>query len=108
MLDARARFPKSLRLPTPTEAARGIAVAYATANFAVYRAVVERLAPTDRFRMETQFGAFEMSRREFETAFPSIIATASYLTGSPSMPGRCYFVQGPPPAGASAFLASGG
>lgn len=102
-LDPRATFPISLRLPTPEEAARGIVIAYATANFTVYRAVIERLAPTERFRMETQLGVFEMSRREFETTFASIAATASYRTGSPSMPGRCYYVQGPPPAGASVF-----
>lgn len=106
-VDPRATFPKTLRLPAPEEAARGIVIAYATANFTVYRAVIERLAPTERFRMETQFGAFEMSRREFETAFAAITATASYRTGSLSMAGRCYYVQGPPPPGASAFLASG-
>jgi hypothetical protein len=103
-IDPRATFPRTLRLPSPDEAARGIAIAYATANFTVYRAVVERLRPAERFRMETQFGAFEMSRAEFEQAFPGIVASASYATGSDSMPGRCYYVQGPPPTGAERFL----
>ena len=106
-LDSRATFPRTLRLPAPDEAARGIVIAYATANFTVYRAVVERLGMTERFRMETQFGAYEMSRAEFETAFPSIAACASYLTGSASMPGKCYYVQGPPPIGSDRFLVEG-
>jgi hypothetical protein len=102
--DHRATFPRTLRLPSPDEVSRGVVIAYATANFAVYRAVVERLAPAERFRMETQFGPFEMSRTEFETTFPWIVSSASYATGSPSMPGRCYYVQGPPPSDAWAYL----
>lgn len=99
-----ATVPRTLRGPTVEEARRGIVVAYAPANFAVYRAVIERLQPFERFRMETQHGVFEMSRAEFEGEFGWIIATASYATGSPSMPGRCYYVQGPPPPGADRFL----
>lgn len=106
-IDPRACFPRTLRAPAPEEEARGIAVAYATANFAVCRAVVERLRPSERFRVETQFGAFEMSRSEFETAFTGIVESASYSTGSPSMPGKCYFVQGPPPAAAWQFAVDG-
>jgi len=104
-LDQRATFPRSLRMPTGEESRRGVVVAYATANFAVYRAVVERLAPAERFRLETQFGPFEISRAEFEREFAWITESASYATGSPSMPGRCYYVQGPPPAAAWAFAA---
>jgi hypothetical protein len=103
-VDPRATFPNTLRLPAREEAARGVAIAYATTNFAVYRAIIERLGPTERFRMETQFGVFEISRREFETTFAAIAATPSYRTGAPSMPGRCYYVQGPPPAGSAVFL----
>jgi hypothetical protein len=106
-LDRRATFPRSLRLPTDEESRRGVVVAYATANFAVYRAVVERLAPAERFRIETQFGPFEISRAEFEREFVWIAESASYATGSPSMPGRCYYVQGPPPAAAWAFAVPG-
>lgn len=99
----RATFPRTLRTPTPDEGGRGIVIAYAPANFAVYRAVVERLSPDERFRMETQHGVFEMSRAEFESAFAWILSTESYRSGSPSMPGRCYYVQGPPPPGAERF-----
>ena len=99
----RATFPRSLRASTQAERQRGIVVAYAPANFAVYRAVIERMQPDERFRMETQHGAFEMSRAEFEREFAWILATDSYRTGSASMPGRCYYVQGPPPAGADRF-----
>ncbi len=106
-LDSRATFPRTLRLPAPDEAERGVVIAYATANFTVYRAVVERLGMTERFRMETQFGTYEMSRAEFETTFPSIAASASFRTGSPSMPGKCYYVQGPPPIGSDRFLVEG-
>jgi hypothetical protein len=106
-LDPRATFPRALRAPTPVESQRGVVIAYDTANFAVYRAIVERLAPTERFRVETQFGAFEISRAEFERAFSLIVASASYATGSPSMPGRCYYVQGPPPPAAWEFAVPG-
>jgi hypothetical protein len=106
-LDRRATLPRSLRLPTDEESCRGVVVAYSTANFAVYRAVVERLAPAERFRVETQFGPFEISRSEFERAFGWIVESASYATGSASMPGRCYYVQGPPPTAAWAFVAPG-
>jgi hypothetical protein len=102
-VDPRATFPRTLRAPTLDESRRGVMIAYATANFAVYRALVERLAPAEQFRVETQFGPFELSRAEFERAFSSIVESASYSTGSPSMPGRCYFVQGPPPVAAWQF-----
>jgi hypothetical protein len=99
-----ATFPRSLRLPTPGEVARGIAIAYATANFTVYRGVVDRLRPAERFRVETQFGAYEMTRAQLEDAFPRIVASRSYRTGSDSMPNKCYYVVGPPPAAAAQFL----
>ena len=57
----RATVPRTIREPTPDEHRRGVAIAYATANFAVYRAIVERLRPGERLRMETQFGAYEFS-----------------------------------------------
>ncbi len=98
-----ATFPRTLRLPTPAETARGIAIAYSTANFTVYRAVVDRLRPGERFRVETQFGAYEIPRQGFETAFPGIVSSSSYRTGSDSMPNRCYYVVGPPPAAGQQF-----
>ena len=95
---ATATFPRTLRLPTPEEMTRGLVVAYAPANFTVYRAVIERLRADDRFRMETQVGDYEMSRAEFEDTFWSIV-TASYRTGSDSMPGRCYSFRDRRPTG---------
>jgi hypothetical protein len=98
-----ATFPSTLRLPMADEAAAGVAVAYEVSNFAVYRAVVERLRSGERFRMETSFGTYVLTREEFEENFPNIVRSASYSTGSPSMPGRCYYVVGPPPAAAARF-----
>ena len=98
-----ATVPRTLRLPTPDEKSRSIVIAWAPANFAVYRAVIDRLQPNERFRMETQFGAYEMSAAEFQAAFESIVRSASYQTGPPSQHGRCYYVVGPPPRAASAF-----
>lgn len=54
--------------------------------------------------METSLGTYVMSRSDFEAGFPGIAASASYRTGSPSMPDRCYYVVGTPPAAASRFL----
>ena len=99
----RARLPRTLRLPTPEERAHGIAIAYASRNFCVYRALVERLRDGELFRMETQFGAFEMSRVQFEHFFPGIVASTSYRVGPPSDPESCYYVVGPPPGAAYQF-----
>ena len=79
-VDPLATFPRTLRAPTPDESRRGVVIAYATANFTVYRALVERLAPAERFRVETQFGPFELSRAEFERAFSSIVEFRDLLT----------------------------
>ena len=98
-----ATFLETLRLPTPDERAEGVAIAYRTANFAVYRAVVDRLRTGERFRMETNFDTYVMSRSDLDETFPNIVASRSYSTGAPSMPGRCYYVVGPPPAAAARF-----
>ena len=92
-----ARFPRTMRAATPDESQRGVVVGYSTANWTVYRAVVERLGPNERFHMETQFGPFEMSRQELEESFPGVVHSESYRTGPPSQPNSCYYVQGPPP-----------
>lgn len=107
-VDSRATFPRTLRLPSPDEAARGVAIAYAGANFCVYRAVVDRLRDGEGFRMETQFGDYEMSRWDLERTFPGIVASQSYREGPPSHPRSCYYVVGPPPANAATFLADRG
>lgn len=84
--------PRGLRLPTPDEAKRGM-----------YRAVIDRLQPNERFRVETQFGAYEMSAAQFASTFPNIVASASYREGSPRQHGKCVYVVGPPPDAARRF-----
>jgi hypothetical protein len=71
----------------------------------MYRSVIERLEPAERFRVETQFGAFEMSAAEFHSTFPNIVDSASFQTGSPRQHGKCVYVVGPPPAFAARFKA---
>jgi hypothetical protein len=102
-LPSNASEPRSLRLPTPDEAKRGIVIAWAPANFGMYRAVIERLQPNERFRVETQFGPYEMSAQQFEQTFPNIVASPSYQTGSPRQHGACVYVVGPPPQEANQF-----
>jgi hypothetical protein len=99
----RARWPNSLRAPAPDEGAREVAIAYATANFTVYRALIDRLRDGERLRMETQFGSYEFSRASFHRSFPGIAASVSYRFGPPTAPNTCYYVIGPPPAAAEQF-----
>lgn len=98
-----ATVPRSLRLPTPEEGRRGIVIVWAPANFGIYRAIVDRLQPNERFRVETQFGPYEMSAAEFHESFPSIVRSASYRTGSPAQHGKCVYVVGPPPTAAAKY-----
>ena len=67
---ASATFPRSLRAPTPDELADDIVIAYGSANFTVYRAVIDRLRPGEAFGMETRAGTYVMTRAQFEVAFP--------------------------------------
>jgi hypothetical protein len=80
-------------------------IAWAPANFGIYRFVIDRLQPAERFRVETQFGNYEMSAAEFHGTFPGIVGSASYQTGSPAQHGHCVYVVGPPPAAAAQFKA---
>ncbi len=108
-VDHRARMPDSLREPTDEEARRGVAVVYRARYFTVYRGVVERLRPGERFRMETDFGTIEISREQFEAAFPKIVASRSYGAGPPSQPGSCWYtVTGRMPGQAQPFLVAEG
>jgi hypothetical protein len=102
-LPANATVPRTLRLPTPKENARALAIAWAPANFAVYRSVIDRLRPDERFRMETRFGAFELSASDFVRTFSNIVNSESYQTGSPGQHGHCVYVVGPPPKEAFRF-----
>lgn len=103
-VDLRAQLPtRTLREPTDDERQRGVAVAYRTKRFSLYRAVVERLQPGEKVRMEFEPDVSEMTRREIEHAFPNIVASASYRTGTRGAPGRCMYVQAVPPPAATPF-----
>ena len=102
-LPTNATIPRSLRMPTPEESRRGVVIAWAPANFGIYRFVIDRLQPQERFRVETQFGNYEMSAAEFDATFPRIVNSSSYQTGSPAQHGPCVYVVEPPPANAGQF-----
>jgi hypothetical protein len=104
-LDRRAHVPRTGRAPTPAEAARGVVFAYATANPTFYRAVIDRLAPGESFRMETQHGTFEMTRDDFHATLPAITRSASYQHGSDTAPGAARYVVGRAPRSLAALRA---
>ena len=91
-LDGRAGVPRSHRLPSDEERARGVVVSYTNANPTFYRAVIERLQPGEKFRIETAQGTFEMTRDEFETALPAMARSASYRRGTDGAPGAARYV----------------
>ena len=91
-LDDRAGVPRSHRAPTDDERARGVVVSYTNANPTFYRAVIERLQPGEKFRIETAQGTFEMTRDEFETALPAMARSASYRRGTDGAPGAARYV----------------
>ena len=70
---------------------------YECANPTFYRALFDRLLPGERLRMETHDGEFEMSREEFEGAFPRIVRSRSYQGSSNSAPGSARYVVGRAP-----------
>jgi len=77
------REPKTLRRPTPDEAARGVKFAHFNKNFSVYRKLIEDLGPNDRFRVSTRptghgEKVYEMTRAEFERALPHWVSSPSY------------------------------
>ena len=90
-------------MPTPDEAGRGVVIAWAPADSGLYRFVIDRLQPQERFRIETQFGNYEMSAAEFHATFPEIVSSTSYQTGSPAQHGRCVSLLGRRPAAAARF-----
>jgi hypothetical protein len=93
-LDGRAGTPRTHRTPTDDERARGVVIAYASANLTFYRAVNDRLMPGEKLRMETQHGTFEMTRDQFEAAMPAPARSPSYQHGSASTPGKARYVTG--------------
>jgi hypothetical protein len=103
-LDSRAGVPRTHRAPTKAEQSRGVAVAYSTSNPTFYRAVIERLLPGEKFRMETKaYGTYEMTRDEFETALPAMVRSASYQRGTDSVPGAARYVTGRAPQSIAKF-----
>lgn len=100
-----ATIPAGLKAPSQVQAWRGVVIAYHVKQFAVYRAVIDRLAPGERFAVETIQGSFEMTADDFYNEFAHAAATPSYLTGTPSHPHACYYVwSGQPPEMATPFL----
>jgi hypothetical protein len=93
-LDDRAGIPRTHRAPNDEERSRGVAIAYANANPTFYRALIERLLPGEKFRLETQHGTFEMTREEFEMALPAMVRSASYQRGTDGAPGAARYVTG--------------
>jgi hypothetical protein len=102
-LDRRAGVPRTLRPPTAEEGARGVVVAWSNTNLTFYRAVIDRLLPDEKFRLETQHGTFEVTRDEFEKAVPSMVRSASYQRRSDAAPGAARYVTGRVPASISKY-----
>ena len=103
-LDQRANIPSDRRESSPEEEARGVAFVYRNANPTFYRAVFDRLEPTEKVRIETgQLGAFELTRQEFEVSCPRIAASQSYTRGADSQPGAARYVIGGVPEGLGQF-----
>lgn len=106
-LDQRANTPSDRRESTPEERERGVAFVYRNAYPTFYRAVFDRLEPTEKVRIETgQRGAFELSRQEFEDSCPRIASSQSYTRGSDSQPGSARYVIGGVPEGLARFSAN--
>jgi hypothetical protein len=103
-LDERANTPTKRRAPEAEEASRGVVFVYTIANPTFYRAVFDRLAPSERIRMETNHGTLELSREEFENAAPSIAKSKSYMHGSDSAQGAARYVVGRMPASLAPFV----
>ena len=56
-------------------------VTYKYSKLAFKRKVIESLAPSDEFRVDTPFGSFQMSRLDFEADFGGITKTATWKRG---------------------------
>jgi hypothetical protein len=74
-----------------------VSLVYSAKNLTFKRALIEALAPADRFRVETAFGAFEMARAEFEATFANVVASTSWSKY------RYYVYSGEPPAKAGRY-----
>ena len=53
-------------------------VTYLYSRLTFHRDSIEPLKDSDRFRVETPRGAFEMSKAEFYQTFPNVVQTDSY------------------------------
>lgn len=101
----RARLPGTPTAPTASQARRNVVIAYRRTDFAIYRTVVDRLAPGERFALNTAHGIFEMSAHDIENDLADIAATPSYREGTDSQPHACHYVRsGEPPVEAIPFL----
>jgi hypothetical protein len=67
--------------PPPSSPGRDrgrVCASYRATRLLFKRDVIDRLRPGDAFRVLTPIGAFEMTRAEFERAFPNVCRSASY------------------------------
>ncbi len=53
-------------------------ITYRYSRLTFHRDSIEPLALTDQFRVETPFGAFQMSKRQFRESFPNVVNSRSY------------------------------
>ncbi len=62
--------------------------------------MVDRLRDGERLRIESRDAAFELTSDELCLVLEGAVSTPSYLTGTTSMPGGCYYTwsRGAPPA----------
>jgi hypothetical protein len=104
-LDGRAARPKAMEL-TPDQVARGVVIAFETANPTFLRAVIDRLLPGEKVRnVTTNHKWYEYSRDDFERLLPRIAASDSYQKGSETAPGKARYVTGRPPAAMEQMIA---
>lgn len=54
------------------------AVEYFAGRLTFKRDVIESLSDSERFRVVTPAGVFQMTKAEFHSAFPGVIKSASY------------------------------
>lgn len=88
------------------QVARGVVIAYATANPTFYRSVIDRLQPGEKVRNVTSNHKwYEYTREAFERLLPRIAASDSYRKGSKTAPGKARYVTGRPPVAMKEMVA---
>ena len=81
-LEGQLSTAKSTPAQLPTGSVSGSAngvVSYRSSRLLFRAKVIEALSPSDKFRVETPDGAFEMSKTEFYNTFPNVTGSNSYM-----------------------------